>query len=117
MQMSKRLTRVLVVLSMGGMTFGFGFLQPSGCQQPFYGNQPGVTFATALGNAQITTIVNQSLDDIKNFTITDADAARARNTVVEWLRAPLTNLYTNIWGGYVGKTIAQDPTYNSLLVQ
>ncbi len=114
--MSKRLTRVLIVLSLGGMSFSFGFLK-AGCSQPFYGNQPGANFATALGNAQITTLVNTSLDVFKNYSLNNADADRTKNTVVEWLRAPLTNLYTNIWGGYIGKTIAQDPSYNTLLVQ
>ncbi len=112
--MSKRLMRALVVLSMGGTTLGFGFI---GCQNPFSGNQPGANFLSATGNAEITSIVNQSLDIFKAFPINNADAAAARDTAVEWFRAPLTTLYTDIWSGWIGLTIAQDPTYSKLLVE
>jgi hypothetical protein len=100
--MTNRFRRVLILVSMGGMTFGWG-LAAWGCH-PFAENQPYVNFLSGIGNEAVAVGV-------------DAALANFPANVNNWFNDPVTGLYQDIWTGYVQHSFAQDPTYNTLLVQ
>ncbi|MFH1745827.1 MAG: hypothetical protein ABIG44_02165, partial [Planctomycetota bacterium] len=81
--MSNRLKRVLVLMSLGGMSFFFWGFAGTGCQ-PFAENQPFINFMTDVGNYAIDVGVDQALSTCTaNF-----------NT---WFNTPITNLYQDLW--------------------
>ena len=100
--MNSRLTRICVLISLGGMTFAFTSFG-WGCQ-PFAQNQPYVNFVDSLGDQAVAVGVDNALAGLNNQNLDT------------WLNGPLTTLYTNLWSGWVGQTFPTDPTFNTLLI-
>jgi hypothetical protein len=101
-RMSNRFKRVLVLMSVGGMTLALG-LPGSGCYQ-YGGNQTYANFLTDAGTYAVAVGVDQAL----------ANVPTALNN---WFNDPITSLYSNVWTGYIQYNFAQDPTYDALLVK
>lgn len=98
----KSLRRALVLVSLGGMAFSFGFLGFA-CQ-PFAESQPYINFVEDVGDFAVDVAVDNALDSLNNQDLKN------------WLDAPVTTLYQNLWSGWVRNEFPQDPTYNTLLV-
>ena len=100
--MSNRLKRGLVLLSLGGMTFFWGLWGGNGCYQ-FAQSAPYVNFLVDAGNYAVDVGVDNALANVpQNYN--------------DWFNDPITNLYQDIWTGYVQYNYPEDPTYNTLLV-
>jgi len=96
--MNNGFKRILVLASVGGMAFSaIGW----GCQ-PFAQSQPYITFLRDVGNYAVDVAVDQALANV--------DPA-----INAWINDPLTDVYQNIWSGWVNYTFPQDPTYDTLL--
>ena len=101
--MSIRLKRALVLASLGGMVLTIGPFA-WGCQ-PFAQNQPYISFLAGIGNDAVAVGVDNFLTSLNNQDLYD------------WFNVPLTNLYQDIWSGWVGHQLPTDPTYGALLVE
>ena len=100
--MSNRFKRLAVLATLGGMVFAFGPFG-WGCQ-PFASSAPYVNFVSDVGDYAVQTGVNNLFNAVNNATLSS------------WLQTPVSNLYSDIWSGWVGMTYPTDPTYNTLLV-
>ncbi len=100
--MNNRFVRWLALASLGGTTFAFGAFG-WGCQ-PFAESQPYINFLADVGNYAVDVGVDNAFEAVNNE---DLNA---------WFNDPVTNLYQNIWTGWVNYTFPDDPTYNTLLV-
>lgn len=101
--MTNRLKRVFVLISMGGVAFTWGLFD-FGCH-PFAENQPYVDFVSDAGTYAVQVGVDAAFDNL----------ALPQN-VRDWLEVPVTNLYTEIWQGYVNNTYPEDPVYTTQLL-
>ena len=98
--MSHRLTRALLLISLGGTTLGIGGLT---CH-PFAQSGPYTTFLSNAGQVAIGT----AIDSVTTNAGTDA-----KNIII----APATDLFQTLWSAWVGQTFGLDPTFNRLLVE
>ena len=82
---------------------GLMLAAPFTCR-PFAATDPYTNFVAGVGNQAISQGVA-------------AGFANTNETIADLFQAPLTNLYQNLWTGWVDYTFPQNPSYNTLLVQ
>ena len=102
--MSNRFKRALVLISLGGMAFGWGLWGGGAGCHPLALNEPYVQFLVDTGNYAVNVGVDNAF----------ANIPANLNT---WFNDPVTTVYQSLWTGFVRNSYPQDPTYNTLLVQ